>query len=206
MKFRCYDCNKEWVIPKEKLVYISDWPDTCPDCGSKDVDHEIVEKAISSSGVLENVNDREFEEIRRKKLEKMLQGVKKEGGDKMTARIVVPVLDESGLNARLSEHFGRAPYFAVIDLDENGRISSQRTVPNESEHFGGTGRPPDRILQLRPNALITYGMGPRALGIFQNTRVAVLRANANTVKEVVAAYNKDELEELTEGCHQARHR
>ena len=206
MKFRCYDCNKEWVIPKEKLVHISDWPDTCPDCGSKDVDHEIVEKAISSSGVLENVNDREFEEIRRKKFEKMLQGVKKEGGDKMTARIVVPVLDESGLNARLSEHFGRAPYFAVIDLDENGRISSQRTVPNMSEHFGGTGRPPDRILQLRPNALITYGMGPRALGIFQNTRVAVLRANANTVKEVVAAYNKDELEELTEGCHQARHR
>jgi hypothetical protein len=25
------------------------------------------------------------------------------------------------------------------------------------------------------------------------------------VGEVIAAYNKDELEELTEGCHQARH-
>ena len=124
----------------------------------------------------------------------------------MTSRIVVPIVDESGLDARLSEHFGRAPYFAVIDLDENGRISSQRTVPNRSEHFGGRGRPPDRILQLRPNALITYGMGPRALGIFQNARVAVLRANANTVKDVIAAYNNDELEELTEGCHHARHR
>ena len=206
MKFRCYDCSKEWVIPKEKLVYIGDWPDTCPNCGSADIGHETVEKAISSSGVLENVNDKELEEIKRKKLEKMLQGVKKGGGEKMTARIVVPVLDESGLNARLSEHFGRAPYFAVIDLDENGRISSQRTVPNISEHFGGTGRPPDRILQLRPNVLITYGMGPRALGIFQNARVAVLRANANTVKDIIAAYNNDELEELTEGCHHARHR
>lgn len=124
----------------------------------------------------------------------------------MTARIVVPVLDESGLNATLSEHFGRAPYFAVIDLEENGRISSQRTVPNISEHFGGAGRPPDRILQLQPTALITYGMGPRALGIFQNARVAVLRANTSTVKGVIAAYNNDELEELTEGCHHARHR
>jgi predicted Fe-Mo cluster-binding NifX family protein len=124
----------------------------------------------------------------------------------MTARIVVPVVDESGLDARLSEHFGRAPYFAVIDLDENGSISSQRTVSNMSEHFGGTGRPPDRILQLRPNALITYGMGPRALAIFQNARVAVLRANADTLKGIILAYNNDELEELTEGCHHARHR
>ena len=152
-----------------------------------------------------NEEDKELEKIRRKKLEKMLQESKKKESDQMGVRIVIPVLDESGLNARLSEHFGRAPYFAVIELDENGRVLNQRTVPNVSEHFGGTGRPPDRILQLEPDALITYGMGPRALNIFQSVRVAVLRANANTVREVIAAYNKDELKELTEGCHQARH-
>ncbi|MFQ6086882.1 MAG: NifB/NifX family molybdenum-iron cluster-binding protein [Candidatus Bathyarchaeia archaeon] len=124
----------------------------------------------------------------------------------MVVRIVVPVEDESGLNARLSGHFGRAPYFVVIDLDENGNVLSQKSIPNVSEHFGGTGRPPDRILRLQPKALITYGMGPRALDIFQNARVAVLRANADTVKEVIAAYNRDALVELTEGCHHARHR
>lgn len=124
----------------------------------------------------------------------------------MTDRIVVPVQDESGLNARLSEHFGRAPYFTVIDLEGDGRVSDQRTVPNVSEHFGGTGRPPDRILQLQPTALITYGMGPRALRIFQDARVAVLRANASTVNDVVSAYSKDRLQELTEGCHHAHHK
>jgi len=123
----------------------------------------------------------------------------------MAVRIVIPVLDESGVNAKLSEHFGRAPYFAVIDLDESGGISSQRTVANTSEHFGGTGRPPDRILQLRPNALITYGMGPQALNIFQEAKVAVLRANTNTVGDALRAYNEDQLQELTEGCHHARH-
>jgi predicted Fe-Mo cluster-binding NifX family protein len=126
-------------------------------------------------------------------------------GDAVIDRIVIPVLDESGLNARLSEHFGRAPYFAVIDLDENGNILNLRTESNVSEHFGGTGRPPDRILQFQPDALITYGMGPRALSIFQDARVAVLRANGNTVKEVVIAYAKNELVELTEGCQHARH-
>ena len=153
-----------------------------------------------------NVNDKALEDIKRKKLEEMFQDVKKMGGEKTKARLVVPVVDESGLNAMLSEHFGRAPYFAVIDLDENGIILSQKTVSNVSEHFGGTGRPPDRILQFRPNALITYGMGPRALRIFQDARVAVLRANTSTVKGVIAAYNNDELEELTEGCHHAQHR
>jgi len=153
-----------------------------------------------------NEEDKELEKIRRKKLGKKLQNSKKkEEGGQMSVRIVIPVLDESGLNARLSEHFGRAPYFAVVELDENGRISNQRTVPNVGEHFGGSGRRADFILQLKPNAIITYGMGPRGLNIYQSVRVAVLRANANTVKELIAAYNKDELEELTEGCHQARH-
>ena len=123
----------------------------------------------------------------------------------MNKRIVVPVSDERGIDARLSEHFGRAPYYAIIDLDEKGEVIGQGTMANTSEHFGGVGHPPDRILQLQPKALITYGMGPRALRIFQSAKVAVLRTNANTVREVVRAYNNNELEELTQGCQHAQH-
>jgi len=153
-----------------------------------------------------NEKDEELENIRRKKLEKMLQESKKKEVGRMYVRMVIPVLDESGLNARLSEHFGRAPYFAVIELDSNGSVLKQRAVPNVSEHFGGSGRPPDRILQLEPDAIVTYGMGPRALTIFQNAKVAVLRATTNAVKGVIVAFNKGQLEELTEGCLHARHR
>lgn len=67
---------------------------------------------------LENVNDKELETIKRKKLEKMFRETKREGGDRMKARVVVPTVDKSGLNAQLAEHFGRAPFFAVVDLDE----------------------------------------------------------------------------------------
>jgi len=119
-------------------------------------------------------------------------------------RVVIPTEDGNGLNARLSEHFGRAPYFIIVELEE-GNVSNVQVVPNEGEHFGGFGRPADRILQLRPNAVITYGMGPRALNIFQEAGIAVLRANADTVKDVVEAYRQDKLEELTEGCHHAHH-
>ena len=123
----------------------------------------------------------------------------------MNMRIVVPVSDERGIDARLSQHFGRAPFYAIIDLNDEGQVTGQETIANTSEHFGGVGHPPDRILQLRPKALITYGMGPRALRIFQSSKVAVLRTNANTVREVVRAYNNNELEELTQGCQHAQH-
>jgi predicted Fe-Mo cluster-binding NifX family protein len=125
----------------------------------------------------------------------------------VAVRIVIPVVDESGLDAQLSEHFGRTPYFAVVDLDEKGRIINQKTVANIGEHFGGSGRRADFILQLKPNVIITYGMGPRGISIYQTARVAVLRANTNTVtvRQLITAYNNNELKELTEGCHEARH-
>ena len=109
------------------------------------------------------------------------------------------------MNSRISEHFGRAPYFLTIDLDESDNITRHDIVVNDSEHFGGVGLPPDRILQLQPNALITGGMGPKALNIFQNARVAVFRANTTNVIDTVAAYTNNELRELTEGCKDAHH-
>ena len=123
----------------------------------------------------------------------------------MNTRIVVPVSDDKGIDAQLSQHFGRAPFYAIIDLDEKGKVIGQGTIANTSEHFGGVGLPPDRILQLKPKALITYGLGPKALRIFQDAGVAVLRTEANIVRDVVTAYNNNELQELTEGCHQAHH-
>jgi predicted Fe-Mo cluster-binding NifX family protein len=121
----------------------------------------------------------------------------------VNVRIVVPVSDDKGIDAQLSQHFGRAPFYAIIDLDEEGHVIGQGTIANTSEHFGGAGLPPDRILQLKPKALITYGLGPKALRVFQDAEVAVLRTEANTVREVVKAYNNNELQELTHGCHQA---
>jgi predicted Fe-Mo cluster-binding NifX family protein len=41
---------------------------------------------------------------------------------------------------------------------------------------------------------------PKALRAFQEAGVAVLRANADTVKDVIEAYKRGTLEELTEGC------
>jgi predicted Fe-Mo cluster-binding NifX family protein len=123
----------------------------------------------------------------------------------LTERIIVPTENQQGLNAQLAEHFGRAPYYTVVELSENGEVSNVKTVSNVGEHAGGMGYSHDHILELKPNAIIVYGMGPRGLNSFQGAGVAVLKANANTVSEVIAAYKDDRLQELTEGCEHAHH-
>jgi predicted Fe-Mo cluster-binding NifX family protein len=123
----------------------------------------------------------------------------------VNVRLVVPSSEERGLDSQLSQHFGRAPFYVVVDLDDKGNIIKDSEIPNTSEHFGGVGVPPDRIIQLKPNALVTYGLGSKALAMFQTAGVAVLRTEANTVRDVVSAYNNNELQELTEGCQHAQH-
>ncbi|MHA1713369.1 MAG: NifB/NifX family molybdenum-iron cluster-binding protein [Candidatus Ranarchaeia archaeon] len=123
----------------------------------------------------------------------------------MSIKIVIPVLDQNKIDAQLSPHFGRAPYFAVVEMGEDEKPTVIQTVPNTGEHFGGNTRPAERIIRLNPNFIVAYSMGRRALDVFQEAHIAVLRANADTVKEVLTAFNQDLLEELTDGCSQARH-
>ena len=46
----------------------------------------------------------------------------------MNTRLVVPVSENKGIDAFLSQHFGRAPFFAVVDLDEAGNVVGQKPV------------------------------------------------------------------------------
>ena len=63
-------------------------------------------------GTIEN-SDKELERLRKEKLKKYYKNLEERGG-KLKEKIVIPAEDGNGLNARLSEHFGRAPYFIIV--------------------------------------------------------------------------------------------
>lgn len=123
---------------------------------------------------------------------------------KLKQRILIPTEDSEG--AVVAGHFGRAPYFAVVDLDESGSIVEKSVYPNAGEHSGGRGHAHDNVLRLQPTIIIVYGMGPRGIASFQRQSIAVLKANSGSVSEVITAYTSNELNELTEGCADAHHR
>ncbi len=123
----------------------------------------------------------------------------------MTNKIIIPTDNQEGINAPLAEHFGRAPYFTIVDLDSEGEITNVNAIANVSEHVGGTGSPHDQLTKLLPTALAVHGMGPRGITAFQSAGIQVLKANGNTVKEVVEAYKQGKLKELDEACPNAAH-
>ena len=112
-------------------------------------------------------------------------------------RLIIPVNDESGLTAQICSHFGRTPYFAVIDLDEKGSITTQSTVQSSGEHFcEGI----SFLSNLKPDFMIAHGMGQRVIYNLQNAGIKILKTSANVVNDAIQEYNKGELVELTDGC------
>ena len=112
-------------------------------------------------------------------------------------KIVIPVMDAEG--KVLSGHFGRAPYFVWCNV-EGGEVKDQGVVPNDSDHFGGEGSPPERIQKLEPHAVISPGMGMKAINLFQGMKIAVLKGEGPTVEENIRLFMEGKLQEMTEGC------
>ncbi len=122
----------------------------------------------------------------------------------MTTRVLIPTQDMNG--TQIADHFGRAPYFTVIDLDDNGTAIEMAIHPNTGEHSGGRGHAHDNVLLYNPKAIIVQGMGPRGIMGFQSKNIAVLRANSKLIQEIIQAFNQNALDELTEGCADAHHK
>ncbi|MHA1771115.1 MAG: NifB/NifX family molybdenum-iron cluster-binding protein [Candidatus Thorarchaeota archaeon] len=120
----------------------------------------------------------------------------------MIRRLLIPTEDPSG--SRVSNHFGRAPFFALIDI-EDGNVISKAVEPNTGEHSGGSGHAHDNVLRYNPHVVIVSAMGPRGLDSFQTVNIAVLQASSVIVDENVEAYLNGKLDELTEGCLEAHH-
>ena len=122
----------------------------------------------------------------------------------MTPRVLIPTEDQDGKT--VAAHFGRAPYFAVLDIDATGEIQKKDVHPNSGAHRGGRGHAHDNVLNFNPQVVIVSGMGPRGIQSFQDAMVAVLRASSSSVENVLESYNKGALSELTEGCAEAHHK
>ena len=123
----------------------------------------------------------------------------------MTTRIVIPVENQTGLESPIAQHFGRAPFFAVVDIDDNHNILGITAEMNRGEHMGGSGHAHEHLLALKPNVFVTYGMGLGCLSNLQSFGVTVLKATGSTVKETLEQFKEGKLEPLTGGCAHSHH-
>jgi predicted Fe-Mo cluster-binding NifX family protein len=53
----------------------------------------------------------------------------------MKTAVIVPVSDKNGFNARIAEHFGRAPFYAVVPLYRMEKLKTSKHWKRGSTHL-----------------------------------------------------------------------
>ncbi len=120
-------------------------------------------------------------------------------------RICIPTENKEGLNAKVYNHFGSAPYFTIYDTGKE----TFKTVNNTNVHHSHGMCHPIGVLGVSSiDAVVCRGMGSRAVVKLNAANIKAYRADGETVAEIIKKYKDNELEEITvqnacmqHGCH-----
>ena len=107
-------------------------------------------------------------------------------------RIAISADSDRGLESVVSPHFGRCPYFVLVDLE--GR--EVKEVQNIANPFYGNHRPgqvPGFIHQQGANVMLTGGMGSRAIAFFQQYGIEAVTGAYGTIRTALEQYLSGEL-------------
>ena len=102
-------------------------------------------------------------------------------------RVAISADDSNGLDSVVSPHFGRCPYYVLVDLD--GREVSQVSAV-ENPHYGHhqPGQVPGFIDSQGVDVMLAGGMGRRAIGLFQEYGIQAVTGAAGSVRHALEQY------------------
>lgn len=102
-------------------------------------------------------------------------------------RIAISVESNNGLESTVAQHFGRCPYFALVDLEGN-EVKEINIL--ENPFFAGhqVGQVPGFIHEQDANVMLSGGMGGRAIQFFDQFGIDVATGARGTVEKAVTDY------------------
>ena len=112
-------------------------------------------------------------------------------------RVVIPTNTPDGLMAKRGAHFGKAPFYVIVDV-ENGEIKDVDFVQNQGHSGGACGNAVANIKNLGAEALIVIGIGPNPLMGFQKIGIKVYKdEESQTVEEAIKRLLEGKLKEMS---------
>lgn len=114
-------------------------------------------------------------------------------------RLCLPTMDDRGRHARLSDHFGSAPFFTFVD-SESGSVDV--LANRHAHHAHGTCQPAKGLEGHGVDAVVCLGLGRRALAGLQDAGIQVFVTAAADVDGAVEAFQAGQVATLTpaEAC------
>lgn len=88
-------------------------------------------------------------------------------------KIAIPSESDKTMDAIRSGHFGHAPYFTVIEYDDEMNIVSAHAVKNVDHDQYGCGGVIEHVLGMNVDGILTVGMGRPPLMRFTDAGVIV---------------------------------
>ncbi len=113
----------------------------------------------------------------------------------MKVKIAFATEDNLGLDAKISAHFGRCPFYTFIEVEE-GEIVEVLSVPNPAIQDHQPGQIPQFIAEQGCDIIVSGGMGPRAQEWFLSLGVKPFIGVTGKVKEVLPLIIEGKLKPL----------
>jgi predicted Fe-Mo cluster-binding NifX family protein len=102
----------------------------------------------------------------------------------------IPTQGNAGIEDRVNEHFGSAPYFTLYDSStEEIKIVENRNA----HHSHGTCHPMNQLTRYHIDCVVCTGMGRRAIEALTSEGVRVYQAPTDKVDDVVEKIKTNDL-------------
>ena len=115
----------------------------------------------------------------------------------VVVKVVVPLDSLEGLESEVAEHFGRAPYFALVELEGGEARVEFFENPRRWDRLPGA-----YVAEMGVDYVaIKGGIGVKALALLRERGVRVLEVEGSKLRDVVEALKAGKYREYTgEGC------
>lgn len=107
-------------------------------------------------------------------------------------KIAVSSENNNGLTSPVAQHFGRCPYYTLVDIGENEH-QSVSSIENPYYQSHEPGMVPTFIKDNQVDVMISGGMGGRAIQFFNQFGIEVATGAFGTVHDTIQAYLDNDL-------------
>ena len=102
-------------------------------------------------------------------------------------KIAVTAENNNGLDSMVAQHFGHAPYFMLVEV-ENDEVSSTQGVANPFAESHQPGQIPGFIKGQNADVMLSGGMGGRAIQFFEQYGIKAATGADGTVRQALENY------------------
>jgi predicted Fe-Mo cluster-binding NifX family protein len=102
-------------------------------------------------------------------------------------RIAISADDRNGLDSVVSPHFGRCPYYILVDVDGH-EVEAVNAIDNPYYGQHSPGVVPGFIHSQGVDVMLTGGMGRRAIASFEQLGVEAVSGASGTVRRALELY------------------